>query len=296
MEKHKITIVDLGNMNVKFIGEDEQGVFSSKISTDYQSYPDGFQRVEINGRATYIGIGALSREFNKLEKDYIPQLLYSICRANNKADIVETNLAILLPILQMENKGKFIENLKNKEFSLKFNGQDRMIKINDVLVLPEGYTSYFSLSDEDKKGDVCIIDMGSRTVNICTLENGKIQNLNTVKLGSFDFYSKIKALENSKGEDYTEEDIPRLIKNGTVKVFQKQYGEFLNEILNSIKGYVNIKTYRTVFTGGTSIMLQDVINKLTLPNFKIHENALNSNAVGALAASKIVWGSEPNGK
>lgn len=295
MEKQRRTTVDLGNMNVKFIGEDGQGIFSSKISTDYQPYEDGFQRIEIEGRTTYIAVGTLSREFNKLEKDYIPQLLYAICMAN-KADIIETNLTMLLPILQMENKNKFIENLKNKEFSLKFNGQDRMIKISDVLVLPEGYVSYFSLPDEDKKGDICILDMGSRTINICVLQDGKIQNLNTVKLGSFDFYSKIKAQENGKGEDFTEEDIPRLIKNGTVKVFQKQYGEFLNEILNSIKGYVNIKTYKTIFVGGTSLMLKEMINKLNLPNFRIPENALNSNVVGAKAASEIVWGSVSDAK
>lgn len=291
----KITVVDLGNMNIKYIGDNE-GMFSSKVSTDYQSFRDGFQRIELDGRLTYIGIGELSREFNKAERDYLPQLLYGISMANSEEKI-EINLTLLLPIVQMENKPKLIETLKGKEFKFKFNDKYREVKINECLVLPECYVSYFSLADEDKQGDVCILDLGSRTVNICALENGKIQKLNTVKLGSFDLYSKIKAQENSKGEDYIEEDIPRLIKNGTIKIFNKQYGEFLNEILNSIKSYVNIKTYRTIFTGGTSIMLEEYINKLNLPNFKIHDKPLTSNVLGAKSASELLWkASVANGK
>lgn len=291
MEENRITIVDLGNFNIKYIGEDDEGMFSSKISTDYQSYPDAFQRIELDGQTTYIAIGELNREFNKCERQYLPQLLYAICKANKSLEIMEVNLTLLLPIIQMENKTKLIENLKDKEFTIKFNGLERIIHINDVLVLPEGYCSYFSLSSEEKQGDLVIIDAGSRTINVCVLEDGKIQKLNTVKLGSFDFYSKIKSIENAKGCDYTEEDIQRLINNGTVKVYQKRYGEFLNEILNSIKPYVQISTYHTIFTGGTSLMLEEYINKLPLPNFKIHEDPLSSNVIGAKAASELVWSS-----
>lgn len=281
------TTIDLGNYNIKATGEKEE-TFSAKISTDYQAYQDGFQRIEFNGRVTYIGIGELSREFNKSNRDYMATLLYGICKVN-KGDIIQTNLSLLLPSLQMENKTKLIEDLKGKEFDLKFNGIDKIVKINDILVLPEGYASYFALKPEDKKGDVAIIDLGSRTINICILLNGKIQKLQTVKLGSFDLYSKIKSQEAGKGEDYVEEDIERLINNGTIKVFQKQYAEFLNEILNSIKPYANLKTYKCIFTGGTSLMLQECINKLPLPNFKILENALTSNVQGAKIASDLMW-------
>lgn len=283
----KITIVDLGNMNIKYIGE-EKGNFSSRISTDYQAYQEGLERVEIDGKITYIGLGGLSREFNKCEKDYMAQLLYSICKANPE-EIIETNLTLLLPSLQMDNKKKLIDALKGKEFTFKFNGMDRIVKINEMIVLPEGFASYYSLSEQEQEQDVCILDLGSRTINICCMVDGGIQVLQTIKLGSFDFYNKIRTLENSKGEDYKEEDIPRLIKNGTIKVTQKQYAEFLQEILNYIKPYANLKTYNCIFTGGTSLMLQDYINKIPFVNAKIHEDALNSNVLGALEASKLAW-------
>lgn len=284
---NKITVVDLGNINVKYIG-DNKGKFSSKITNDYQSYEEGFQRIEYNGITTYIGIGELSREFNKAERDYMAQLLYALGKAN-AADIKETNLTLLLPIIQMKNKAKLVDALKGKPFNFKFNGEDRNIKINDLMVLPEGYASYYSLEDDDRKGDVCIIDLGSRTINICVLENAKIVKTNTIKLGSFDFYSKIKAIENAKGEDFTEEDVQRLIDNGIIKVEPKQYIEFLGDILNTVKPYVNLKTYNTIFTGGTSLMLKEYISKLKLNKFKVHQNALTSNVDGALEASKKVW-------
>ncbi len=220
----EITVVDLGNINVKYVGENK-GRFSSKITNDYQSYEEGFQRVEYNGTKTYIGVGELSREFNKADRDYMAQLLYALGKANNSGT-KETNLTLLLPIIQMKNKKKLVETLKGKTFNFKFNGIDRSIKANDLLVLPEGYASYYSLSEEDRKGDICIIDLGSRTINICVLENGKIVKMNTVKLGSFDFYSKIKSIENANGEDFIEEDIQRLIDNGLIKVEPKQYIDF----------------------------------------------------------------------
>nr|7X54_A Chain A, ParM/StbA family protein [Clostridium botulinum Bf]7X54_B Chain B, ParM/StbA family protein [Clostridium botulinum Bf]7X54_C Chain C, ParM/StbA family protein [Clostridium botulinum Bf]7X54_D Chain D, ParM/StbA family protein [Clostridium botulinum Bf]7X54_E Chain E, ParM/StbA family protein [Clostridium botulinum Bf]7X55_A Chain A, ParM/StbA family protein [Clostridium botulinum]7X55_B Chain B, ParM/StbA family protein [Clostridium botulinum]7X55_C Chain C, ParM/StbA family prot len=283
----KITVVDLGNINVKYVGENK-GRFSSKITNDYQSYEEGFQRVEYNGIKTYIGVGELSREFNKADRDYMAQLLYSLAKANT-ADTKEINLTLLLPIIQMKNKTRLIETLKGENFKFKFNGIDREIKINDLMVLPEGYASYYSLDIENKKGDVCILDLGSRTINICVLENAKIVKTNTIKLGSFDFYSKIKSLENAKGEDYIEEDIQRLIDNGLIKVDSKQYIEFLSDILNAVKPYVNLKTYNTIFTGGTSLMLKEYIEKLPLNKFKVHPNALTSNVDGAMEASKKVW-------
>lgn len=287
----KITTIDLGNMFIKYEGE-VKGSFSSMYTTEYQSYQDSFQRIEIDGRLTYIGIGTLSKEFNKVDRELQAQLLYALSKANKESNI-ETNLTLLLPILQMENKNKLIEMLKNKEFKFKYNGLDRKAKINDCIVLPEGYVTYYSLEDEYKKGSVCIVDIGSRTINLAILEDGKVMKLQTIKLGSYDFYTKIKNLENSQGKDYIEEDIPRLIKNGVIKITELQLAEFMNEVLNSIKPYANLATYKCVFTGGTSLMLKPIIEKLPI-NKIIHKDPSSSNAHGAMEASKLIW-SSPNG-
>lgn len=292
-----ITAVDLGNYNVKFSGKDANGMFSSRISTDYQSYPEAFQRISMNDSMDtyYIGTGSLQREFNKVNKQFVPQILYSVCRAN-EGEIIESSLVTLLPIVQMENKSKIINILKNKEFAIKFNEENKVIVVKDVKVLPEGYMSYYSLPETDKRGDICILDIGSRTVNICVLDNGSIQKLKTVKIGSFDFYTQIKDKENSKGNDFQEEDIQRLINNKTIQILPKQYGNFLKEILNTIKPIVNISTYNVIFTGGGSLLLKDSIQKLNLPKYKIMSNPLYSNVVGAKRAAQLIWGTNNGNK
>lgn len=287
----KRTYIDDGNYNIKYIGENGNGIFSSEISREHQAYPEAFDSIIMeNGmNTTYIGTGSLPREFNKTSRDFLPQIMFAISRAN-KEDTIETKLVLLLPIIQMENKSKFIDTLQNQDFTFKYNGKDRLVSVKDVLVLPEGYVSYFTLSPEQKQGSVCIIDCGSRTINLCVLEDGKVQKLQTIGIGSFDFYSQIKNEQNSKGNDYQEEDIQRLIKDEVIKVYQKSYSDFLEQILNAIKPYCNYRTYHVYFTGGTSLLLKDYIDKLNLPRYEIMDDPLNSNVKGAKAAAEMIWG------
>ncbi|WP_026884236.1 ParM/StbA family protein, partial [Clostridium akagii] len=240
------TVIDLGNYFIKYIGTNK-GRFSSKYTTDYQSYQDSFQRVEIDGFITYLTIGEFSKEYDKTNKEnFIPQLMYAIIKANNE-DIIKTNLCLMLPIMQMANKNKLLDIInKHKNIKLKFNGKDKDVTIEDTLILPEGYSSYFCLTTEQKKGDICIIDCGSRTVNLAMFQNGKVVKLQTIKLGSYDFYTKIKNIEN---KDYSEEDIQRLIDNKIITVHIKEYVPFLNNILNAIKPYANLNTYKVYWTG-----------------------------------------------
>lgn len=287
---NNVVVIDQGNWNTKWINnKGTKGVFSSRVSSEYQSYEEGFQRIEYNEQTIFFEVGQIQKEFNKVEKwCLIPQILYTLCKANPGQEIMESNITLLLPAIQMQNKTRLIDKLKNKEFNFKYNGKEILASIHNVMILPEGYVSYFSLNSEDKKGSVALVDIGSRTVNLVVLHNGKIEKLNTITLGSYNFFQKIKNIENAKGENFVEEDIKRLIDEGIIKVYQKQYAEFLNNILDAIKPLVNLATYKVIFTGGTSLMLQEYINKLTLPNFKIHEDALNSNIIGAMEASKII--------
>lgn len=284
----RITIVDAGNYNMKYMGQGEMGCFSSKVSTDEQAYNDAYERIELDGKITYIGqFGELSREYNKVDRNLLPQILFAICKANKDIDTINTNVTTMLPILQMPNKDKIINQLKSQTpFKIKFNGKDKTIYIKEVAVLPESFVSFYDMTPEQQKEDVCIIDCGSRTVNICTfIDNGRLEKTETIKLGSLDFYKKIKSLEASKGKDYVEEDIERLIKNGKITVAEKQYKDFFNEILNGIKADVNIDNYETYFTGGTAKMFEKYIPN----NCKLFSNPLYSNLNGALKASELRW-------
>lgn len=285
----RITVIDAGNYNMKYMGQGEMGNFSSKVSTDEQAYNDAYDRIEIDGKITYIGqFGELSREYNKVDRNLLPQLLFAICKANKDIDTITTNVATMLPILQMPNKQKIIEQLKSQNpFKVKFNGKDKTIFIKEIAVLPESFASFYDMTPEQQKEDVCIVDCGSRTVNICTfINNGRLERTSTIKLGSLDFFKKVKTIEASKGKDHVEEDIERLINNGKISVTEKQYKDFFSEILNSIKADVNIENYETYFTGGTAKMFAKYIPN----NCKLFDNPLYSNLNGALKAAELKWG------
>lgn len=283
----KNVIIDLGNYNIKYFCNGNKGSFSSKYMNKFNPNGESYERIEIDGKITYIGVGTLSREFNKVKREYLPQVLYAIDKATNDNNI---NLCLLLPIVQMPNKNEFINSLKEKVFYYKVNDNIKTIKINKVVVLPEGYVSYYSLDNIKADDDILVIDIGSRTINYSWFSNNKIQDSFTEKLGIFDFYSNIKEYENSKGEDYSEEDIERLIKNNRITVETKFYVDFFKEILNRTKGKVNLKTFDVHFVGGGALLLRKFIEVNTPA--KIHDDSEYANVLGANRLCSIMWKDE----
>lgn len=288
----KICVCDLGNYGVKAINEKGYQInFKSNVSRDYESYADGFQYVLLDGEYTFFEKGSFTLEYIKTQKNYTAQLLYSISRLYENEDILEICLTLLLPIGEMEHKQKYIDDLKGKEFEFTVKTskkQDKIIKINDVMVVPEGFASYFTLADNIKDGSVMLADLGGRTCNVSTFDNGKPSILNTYRIGILNFYMKLQKLNEDK--EYQLEDIEKAIKKGDIKVTKKQLGAFMQDVINEIKINVNLNHYENViFTGGGSKVLEEIINEVLPKHCNLHENPLYSNILGALEASKIAF-------
>jgi plasmid segregation protein ParM len=290
--KMLLSVIDLGNYNVKGINQDGVRVdFKSVISKNFETYPDGFNYVLHEGEYTYFEKGVFSKEYIKTNKDYTSQVLYSVSKLHEAIENIDTKLTLLLPISEMENSNKYVESFKDKEFKFTVKTSkkmDKTIKINDVLVLPECYATYFVLDDTIKTLSVLIIDIGGRTTNVVAMIAGKPEILKTYKIGILNFYSKIKNINESK--DCNIEDIERLIKKGDIVIDEKQLASFMNEVINEIKIDANLAHYdKVIFTGGSSIVVKDVIEKLP-DSCSLHEEPLWSNVLGALEVSKITWG------
>lgn len=277
----KNVIVDIGNMEIKFSG-DIRGKFSSKYTTRFEVNPDAYERIDIDGVQTLIGIGEYEREFNKIEKNILPQVLYAISKATKDNDV---NLCLLLPLNQFPQREQLIEKFKDKSFRYVVNGQARTTRINKCTVLPESQSAYYSLYNPSPYQ--LLIDIGSRTIGWCCYENGNMANNGTEKLGIFDLYNTIMIIENAKGNDFKVEDIEAQIKRGRIKVEDKVYKEFLRDILNRIKASVNIKNYDCIFLGGGSLVLEFIISNI--PNVEIHPNAVYANVIGAEVICRKAW-------
>ncbi len=288
----KICVVDLGNYGVKAINQEGNKIsFQSNISRDVESYPDAFQYTLMDGEYTFFEKGVFSKEYIKTSKEYISQLLYSISRLYENEDMLEINLTLLLPISEMSYKDKYINDLKGKEFTFTARTsrvQEKMVKICDVIVIPEGYASYFTLDDTTKDGSVMIADLGGRTCNVSTFYAGKPKVLNTYRIGILNFYSKLQKLNEDK--EYSLEDIEKAIKKTDIRVTKKQLATFMQDILNEIKINVNINHFdNVIWVGGGSKVLEEIINEVLPKNCILHENALYSNIEGAMEFSKLAF-------
>ena len=287
-----ITVVDLGNYNVKAMDSLEvKSIFKSNISRDFESYPDAFKHIKIDGEYTYFEKGPFSMEYIKTKKDYTAQLMYSIASLNEEVDEIKTNLTLLLPISEIQEKNKYIDGIKGKTFdcSVKLKTKrNKKIVIEDVMVLPEGYVIYFKLGEKYKTSSVVIVDIGGRTTNLVAMVNGEPKVLKTLKIGALDFYAKIRELHADK--EYNLEDIERLINEGKIAVTDKQIAQFANDILNQIKQHIKLEHYEHVlFAGGGALIIEKIIKDILPDNCEIVDEPLESNMEGAMEASKMAW-------
>lgn len=290
-----ITVVDLGNYNVKARNSlESKTIFKSNISRDYESYPDAFKHIKIDGEYTYFEKGPFSMEYIKTKKDYTAQLMYSIASLNEDVDEIKTNLTLLLPISEIQEKNKYIDEIKGKiiDCSVKLKTKrNKKIIIEDVMVLPEGYVIYFKLGEKYKTSSIVIVDIGGRTTNLVAMVNGEPKVLKTLKIGTLDFYSKIRELHADK--EYNLEDIERLINEGKIIVTNKQIAQFANDIMNQIKQHIKLEHYEHVlFAGGGALIIEKIIKDILPDNCEIIDEPLESNMEGAMEASKMAWKNE----
>ena len=279
----KLTVIDYGNFNIKFKSEN-LGLISSKYHANFEPNEEAFNRIEVEGKKYYIGVGKYSLEYIKIDKEsLIPQILYCINEANQGNNIT-TDLAILLPIEQMAMKEELKKLLERRFYSSTINGKQVNIRIEKVVVLPEAQVARFSLSEDKQSEDLLLVDIGSRTTNIVATSQGELVLNITRKIGVLNLYERLMKQLNSQGEILELEDIEPQLKRNRIVLPEEMKMEFLKEVLNSFKSEVNIANHDVMFSGGGSLVLQSVIDKIE--GVQLHNDCLYANLLGAEIVAK----------
>lgn len=290
MAKSKILAVDLGNYN---INTSEGKMFIATFSEGEPDNPQGEDVITI-GENSYCMAkeGSFDFEFNKNKKNYMPNLLYAIEKSITKENLKTINLVLGVPVENFGVGNDFIADLQNKEFDYQFNGNKRAVKIDKVAVVGEAISSFYMLEPEQRTGDVMIVDIGGRTINVVTFRNGKIEHKKQINTGMLNFYEKVKSRHNSMyGSNLETEQMYSYIKKKMVKVEHEDEVAFLKDALNRLKQVADINFYKLFFTGGGSITLEDTIKELE-PRANIMENPLFTNVNGNKAIAEAQWGDE----
>lgn len=279
----KLTVIDYGNFNIKFKSEN-LGLISSKYHANFEPNEEAFNRIEVEGKKYYIGVGKYSLEYIKIDKEsLIPQILYCINEANQGNNIT-TDLAILLPIEQMAMKEELKKLLERRFYSSTINGKQVNIRIEKIVVLPEAQVARFSLSEDKQSEDLLLVDIGSRTTNIVATSQGELVLNITRKIGVLNLYERLMKQLNSQGEILELEDIEPQLKRNRIILSEEMKMEFLKEVLNSFKSEVNIANHDVMFSGGGSLVLQSVIDKIE--GVQLHNDCLYANLLGAEIVAK----------
>lgn len=174
--------IDAGNNRVKVFGERGEDIFLSDLGeyrdlklTNKMMKDDMIY--EYNGVKGFAGtLAQRESEFggsmmgtNKAHTDMLIRVLIALHRYSQAQ---ETNFNIIIgqPIINhTESYKNKMRDMLIKEHIFTLNDIEKRIIINRVEIAAEGASAYWSAP---KKGKVRIIDAGSGTVNIATIENG----------------------------------------------------------------------------------------------------------------------------
>lgn len=279
-----ILAVDLGNYNIK---TSENILFESRYE-EVEKEDFDTDLLELDNKFYRMESGDFENEFNKAKKEYIPNLLYAIAKSCDK-NKVEIDLVLGVPASNLGISQDFKTELSDKEFKFTLFGTKKVVKINKVATVAEGLSSFYTLPKEERLKDIVLLDIGGRTINVCTFTGGKCTLKFTVPGGMIDLYGEIQEEYNKIGNNADVEEIIRLIKNDTINA-SKDKERFVKEKLNKIKLRVpNFSTYKVYLAGGGSLELQEALRN-QLENINFVPDTVFSNAKGNKLIAKAKWG------
>ncbi len=218
--------IDAGNHKAKIVGPYGVDIFRTAVCDWFErnvieKHGDDDMEFEIDGRKGFAGpIAAVEDEFgggsmfgeSKAHDDNKVRILLSLHRYINKYCPGDKTISLVTGQPFVSHKSDEKESIRSMligphEFMV--NGRVQRLHIMDVRVAPEGAGAYWS---NPKAGEIRILDVGSATVNACTISNKRVVNSfsNTFNFGM---------------ETVSDKDIARIargIKNKTTELKWKK--------------------------------------------------------------------------
>ncbi|WMJ81230.1 ParM/StbA family protein [Clostridium sp. MB40-C1] len=297
MENKKATknvSADIGNNNVKVAIDDKVFSFVNKVRKERQAnkLADN-DYIILNDDLGYYVIANDDDSFeesqSKKDKNFIPTLYYSICRALSlvglDAEEVDVNLSMLTPINQANETKEYIEKIKEKDscmcsFRIDNNEEDTLIvNIKNIDMFLEGVASLPLI--ENHNGMQAIADIGSKTINVIKSRNNRILTVDTLdELGSFEYYDKLINKINNRSVNIS--NINQLVEDGIYSHDKDLLKAYLKKVLEETNKVIKFDTCVNVnFTGGTIELFKTNGLNFEKGNIKIMNDPVFTNVKGS---------------
>ena len=202
--------------------------------------------------------------------DYYILTLAAIARELREHNLrkAEVIIAAGLPYSFMAKQSdKFAKYLqKNKNVDFKYEGKKYSISIKGVKVFPQGFPMIATELGKTSQGEISVVDIGSRTIDILTFINGKPlydKCFSIDRKGTLDCIDGISKYYLSQFEESIEEEtIQRIFQNKEVGIPPENIKFIKNFIKIYIKGVLKqleakgIK-YNVIYCGGGATVLKN---------------------------------------
>ncbi len=326
-DKRKKVGIDIGKSSFKFVSEKGAGEIPSFLARGRlkQVMHDTLSRpsmISYGGADWILGDDAtLGTNFSwktDEEKGDERNLLF-ILTILERLGITDAEIVIGLPVAAAESKKK-VEEVKSAFSGVKeamVNGKPRIFTIK-TSVLAEPLGTYFSLVIDEQcrpitispffHDQMAVIDIGYRTVDIVTLQGGKLADVRASTMsGTVNLFEKVwKAVEADYGilqwrdkvriyDDIVHRFGSTVLKaNGEIvsPKFWDRISELKEELAKDISDEIrsilsNMRPDRMLVTGGGALLLKDeLVNNIRPLTF--HPNPRFANAIGFYRAAQIM--------
>lgn len=301
--QHMVIGIDHGNSQVKTVHETftsgitAHGTAKPSLPTDIILYDGNYFTIS-SRREPY------KRDKTTDEKCFI-MTLFALAKeiesSNQYSDgEMEVYLAVGLPPEHIsKQKAAFIKyfNDHGEVWSFKFNDKPYTIRIADVFVFPQAYSAVAIRASKFKSySSTYIIDIGGYTVDTLLLTEGRpdLQYCNSFELGIISMNNQIISRVNSelsyKIDDNHVTDAlmekPTALDQEVIDFIKQSANAHTLNILEKLREVsVDLRVNPSIFIGGGSLILKDMILKSGFVNEKFVEFVpeVSANALGYTA-------------
>lgn len=255
--------VDIGNITSIAVCAEKTSVIESRLEKATEINRLGSEDIfTYEGQEYVVNTGKFENNLLKFEKEnFLTLMYYSIAKVTNSNSI---NLVTGIPASQYNtHKSEMLDFIKqNKCKSVIIDGLTRNIVINNVIVVPEGYSlkTFKYVVEECKQGvKTLVVDLGGGTTDTAEFDEGfKFVGGDSIKYGLLDLYRNTRKYINDKYDLNISLEDARKYFDGELELIDGDVSykvglmkHFIKTLINELRGlYHNLANTNIVITGG----------------------------------------------
>lgn len=314
--------LDMGNFNIKTSTGKIYPAYYNKANMNTVALNQNKKAMTIitdDDKAYTIGDGDFDTEYMKADKETLPLFLLALANEIPSNKLAATfRIVVGLPYTQWKDgKDRIIKYYKGthtfwvgERYEMKNDKQveieknKRIIKVEEVQCFPEGFGASFTV--KSKYPEFLLLDFGGRTTNVIYLEDGQLQDGNTLEQGSIKLLMDVKEYieKNFKTTNVSLKKAERWLKSGRYIHFPNGQEEEVDlkpvieqlkaDVIEDIKGSLRVKidfaSTPVYVTGGGALTFKEAILK-EIPHAKFleEEDSLFANAKGFKMVGASYW-------